>query len=114
MSPRRLSSNSNNSGVDKKTKKLSNEVRLNAYGCTDVGVVRSNNEDSFLLSDLATGAQISGEEINNQKVSKRGTLLIISDGMGGAQAGEVASAMAVAAVRSELMKSVASRPAEEQ
>ncbi len=114
MSPRRQSSNSNNSNAEKKTKKLSNEVRLSAYGCTDVGVVRTNNEDNFLLSDLATGAQIAGEEINNQKVSKRGTLLIISDGMGGAQAGEVASAMAVAAVRNELMKSVASRPAEEQ
>lgn len=123
MSPRRQSSSStisvssktsSNSSADKKTKKLSNEVRLSAYGCTDVGVVRSNNEDNFLLSDLATGAQIAGEEINNQKISKRGTLLVISDGMGGAQAGEVASAMAVAAVRSELMKSVASRPVEEQ
>ncbi len=120
MSPRRQSSipisstNSNHSNSDKKTKRLSNEVRLSAYGCTDVGVVRTNNEDNFLLSDLATGAQIAGEEINNQKISKRGTLLVISDGMGGAQAGEVASAMAVAAVRSELLKSVASRPVEEQ
>ncbi len=95
-------------------KKSSSEVRMTAYGCTDVGVVRANNEDNFLLSDLATGASVAGEEINNQRVSKRGSLLVISDGMGGAQAGEVASAMAVSVLRSELMKSVASRPAGDQ
>jgi PPM family protein phosphatase len=98
----------------RQSKKPANEVRLTAYGCTDVGVVRSNNEDNFLISDLSTGAAISSEELNNQRVSKRGSLLVISDGMGGAQAGEVASAMAVASLRTELMKSVASRPASDQ
>src|SRR5437773_1534639 len=98
----------------KSIKKPSSEVRLSAYGCTDVGVVRTNNEDNFLLSDLATGAAIAGEEINNQRVSKRGSLLVISDGMGGAQAGEVASAMAVAALRNELIKAPATRSAADQ
>src|SRR5262249_49144433 len=66
-----------------------------------------------LLSDLSNGALVS-EEINNQRISKRGSLLVVSDGMGGAQAGEVASAMVVSILRSELLKSAASRPASEQ
>lgn len=113
MSPRRQSATTTTTMEKRTTKKPSTEVKITAYGCTDVGVVRTNNEDNFLLADLAAGAAINIEDLN-QKVSKRGSLLIISDGMGGAQAGEVASAMAVAAVRNELIKSVASRPAAEQ
>jgi PPM family protein phosphatase len=94
-------------------KRPSSEVRISAYGCTDVGIVRNNNEDNFLLSDLSNGALVS-EEINNQRISKRGSLLVVSDGMGGAQAGEVASAMVVSILRTELLKSAASRPASDQ
>ncbi|MEW6730702.1 MAG: Stp1/IreP family PP2C-type Ser/Thr phosphatase [Acidobacteriota bacterium] len=98
----------------KTMKKPSGEVRLTAYGCTDVGMVRTNNEDNFLLADLSSGASLAGEEINNQRISKRGSLLVVSDGMGGAQAGEVASAMAVETLRNELLKSAASRSASDQ
>lgn len=94
-------------------KKRSSEVKFSAYGSTDVGVVRTNNEDNFLLSDLANGAS-AVEEINNQRVSRRGALLVVSDGMGGAQAGEVASAMAVSVLQTELMKSNSARPAGDQ
>lgn len=101
------------SGEKKTIKKSTGEVRVTAYGCTDVGVVRLNNEDNFLISDLTASAAV-GDELINQRVSKRGTLLVISDGMGGAQAGEVASYMAVSSLRAELLKSIASRPAAEQ
>jgi serine/threonine protein phosphatase PrpC len=58
-------------------------MRISCAGNTDVGVVRSGNEDSFLL-DCAQG------------------LFIVADGMGGHAAGEVASEMAVNIVSKEL------------
>jgi serine/threonine protein phosphatase PrpC len=54
---------------------------LEAFGLSDRGCVRQNNEDSFLLSP------------------DKG-LYVIADGMGGAQAGEHASKMAVETVAS--------------
>ena len=58
-------------------------MRISCAGNTDVGVVRSGNEDSFLL-DCAQG------------------LFIVADGMGGHAAGEVASEMAVRIIAAEL------------
>src|SRR2546423_6665037 len=52
---------------------------------TDKGCVREINEDSGRLVRPANEAQSK----------KRGTLLIVADGMGGHSAGEVASGMAV-------------------
>lgn len=66
---------------------------------TDVGMVREGNEDSFLVCpDLA------GSDWKLQPgliaLSRAGALLAVADGMGGANAGEVASAIATDAVRS--------------
>jgi protein phosphatase len=58
-------------------------MRISCAGNTDVGVVRSGNEDSFLLNCA-------------------GGLFIVADGMGGHAAGEVASEMAVQIVSSDL------------
>jgi PPM family protein phosphatase len=52
---------------------------LQAFGLTDIGCVRRNNEDVFALAD----------DIN---------LYLVADGMGGAQAGEVAAGLAIEAV----------------
>ncbi len=56
---------------------------------TDVGRVRSSNEDAvaFVIPS------------RNDPAASRGCLLIVADGMGGHAAGEVASALAVEAVR---------------
>ena len=59
-------------------------------GKTDLGCVRANNEDSFLI-DKALG------------------LLIVADGMGGYDFGEVASALAVRAIRDAAASAARSR-----
>lgn len=77
-------------------------VQLTVYGVTDVGVVRSNNEDTFLVGDLETGNQGLEPSVLAHTIGERGTLLLVSDGMGGAEAGEVASALVASHLFSEL------------
>jgi serine/threonine protein phosphatase PrpC len=71
---------------------------LIAFGVTDTGQVREHNEDAFLLADLASGARWEDASIARWPVAKRGVLLAVSDGMGGAKAGEVASAISLEAL----------------
>ena len=84
------------------------------YAKSDVGRVRRGNEDNFLLLELTTGHShtcTQGPEAPPQmhqlEVGHDGVILVVSDGMGGALAGDVASRMAVETVR-ELMKECAS------
>ncbi|HEX8131288.1 MAG TPA: PP2C family serine/threonine-protein phosphatase [Pyrinomonadaceae bacterium] len=80
------------------------------YAQTDVGRVRQGNEDNFLVLDLASGENWSGSDgateppagIRRFEVGSEGLVLIVSDGMGGALAGDVASRMAVESVREML------------
>ena len=80
------------------------------YAQTDVGRVRQANEDNFLVLDLASGESWSGsdtikeppENFRRFEVGDKGLVLIVSDGMGGALAGDVASRMAVESVREML------------
>jgi PPM family protein phosphatase len=53
---------------------------------TDVGIVRDHNEDSFLTISLG---------LNNDSTAQRWGVYIVSDGMGGHAAGELASGLAV-------------------
>jgi PPM family protein phosphatase len=82
-------------------------VELNAN--TDVGRVRSGNEDNYLVLDLTTQRAWTGsdgeappDEMRRIEVGERGVVLVVSDGMGGALAGDVASRMAVETVRDML------------
>jgi serine/threonine protein phosphatase PrpC len=77
-------------------------VRLLAYGTTHVGMVRTNNEDAYIIADLnaADGATVEWKE--PRPVGDQGVLLAVSDGMGGAAAGEIASAITVESLRSWL------------
>jgi len=65
-------------------------LKLNAAGLTDPGRERDNNEDSifYLVVHDARGEPLG--------------LFIVADGVGGQLAGDLASQMAVAAVRDSL------------
>ena len=68
---------------------------LQWHGCTDVGKIRANNKDSFL------GLQFDAREVRRLgKLGEASTqqhdyAFAVSDGMGGALAGEYASSIAV-------------------
>jgi PPM family protein phosphatase len=62
---------------------------------TDVGKVREKNEDAYVVADLTGGTLLDGEPHARFDVGERGVLIAVSDGMGGADSGEVASALVV-------------------
>jgi len=80
------------------------------FAKSDVGRVRRGNEDNYLVLDLTTEQTWSGadgatppEKLTRFDLGDRGLVLVVSDGMGGALAGDVASRMAVDSVREMLL-----------
>lgn len=65
-------------------------IRLAVAARTDVGMVRKVNEDTCYSGEFTTAD------------GKIGTLLLVADGMGGHQAGEVASQLAATTIKTEL------------
>lgn len=85
---------------------------IELHAKSDVGRVRRGNEDNLLLLDLNTGKHWtvgdgpdSPDSLNRLMVGDQGLVLVVSDGMGGALAGDVASRMAVETVRDMLLGS---------
>ena len=70
--------------------KLNGTIRIRAAALTDVGRVRELNEDAVMAVQYSRQSQIEPAE---------SYLYVIADGMGGAAAGEVASAIAVKTIR---------------
>lgn len=75
---------------------------IEIFGSSDPGLERENNEDNFIVSDLTTGEASSRSGLLKYRVGARGALFLVSDGMGGEQAGEVASRMCVELVPQKL------------
>lgn len=80
------------------------------FAKSDVGRVRRGNEDNFLVLDLSTEQTWTGsdgavppEKLTRFDLGDKGLVLVVSDGMGGALAGDVASRMAVDSVREMLI-----------
>jgi PPM family protein phosphatase len=87
---------------------------IELHAKSDVGRVRRGNEDNFLILDLTLGKAWTGsdgaempEGLRQFELGEKGVVLVVSDGMGGALAGDVASRMAVETVREMLVGSEA-------
>lgn len=77
---------------------------------SDVGRVRRGNEDNFLVLELSkeqtwtgTDGNDAPKDLGSFELGEKGLVLVVSDGMGGALAGDVASRMAVDSVRDTIM-----------
>ena len=86
-------------------------VVVHVFGRTDVGRTREHNEDAFVVADLTRGNATLQPEVRTHEVGDRGSLFMVADGMGGAAAGEIASAMAIEVVLRELTESLSSADA---
>ena len=97
---------------------MAEEITFNisVYAKSDVGIVRPGNEDNFLVLNLSTadtwkpGSENDGhsESLTSFNQSHYGALVAVTDGMGGALAGEVASRLAVECVRDRMLELQAS------
>ena len=69
-------------------------LRITVFARTDLGQSRDHNEDTFLVADLSTGKSSLMPDVREHELGPRGSMFMVADGMGGAAAGELASAMA--------------------
>src|SRR5262249_54554269 len=74
-------------------------VRVDVCGLSDVGKVRSRNEDHFIVMRLGRYLETVLTTLPAGEVPERadeaGYALVVADGMGGHAAGELASRMAI-------------------
>ena len=79
---------------------MSNEIQFDSAGITDRGTVRSDNQDQFLVAELARCIQNVSSSLAFQNGGQLtggalGQLLMVADGMGGHRAGADASRVAI-------------------
>lgn len=75
-------------------------MNIKISAITDVGIERTNNEDAVLVCpDLLKQNWGETEGKDYLALGKYGAMLVVADGMGGANAGEIASSIAVETVK---------------
>jgi serine/threonine protein phosphatase PrpC len=93
---------SNRSGIREKQTEPSllepSALEPQIFGMTAQGLVRATNQDQFLVADLSrsiTTLQGSLPAHSGEVQALQGRLLVVADGMGGYEGGDLASAIAV-------------------
>ncbi len=80
-------------------------ITIDAFGLTDRGKVRKDNEDHFLVADIHRTVNVlcgslSAEALNHRVGTNAAFLLVVADGVGGGPDGDVASERTAAAMLS--------------
>jgi PPM family protein phosphatase len=81
------------------------------HAASHIGRVRKGNEDNYLLLNIGSSRAWTSSQDNSEfviesqkfEIDNTGVVMAVSDGMGGALAGEVASTMAVETVSEKLL-----------
>jgi len=85
-------------------------VRISAAAASDVGRVRTNNEDRVVVADLSSGIAVSGASGGGDVTEAAWQAMpgawfaAVCDGMGGEAGGEVASAMTVEVLLASMLR----------
>lgn len=83
------------------------EVKIKIAAGTNVGLIRNNNEDNFIVNkDLTQDEWFVPQSSESIVMHELGSILAVADGMGGANAGEVASAIAIETIQKEFTSDV--------
>ncbi|MDB4952750.1 MAG: protein serine/threonine phosphatase [Myxococcales bacterium] len=93
------------------TEPLAPLLEIGVAGASDVGSVREHNEDFFVVGDL-DNRQLLDVSAPWFAEADRGPLLVVCDGMGGVEGGEVASELAAQVIWREMKATPATRDPE--
>ena len=75
-------------------------MNIKISAVTDVGIERTNNEDAVIVcSDIDKQNWSLKNDASYQTLGKYGCLMVVADGMGGANAGEIASSIVINTVK---------------
>jgi protein phosphatase len=96
------------STVDEAKGAEQNAINVRAFGMSDVGRVRKNNEDNFVVCNLTTGEVGLTPPLRKHTLGNRGSLFMVADGMGGEASGEVASQICALTVPKRLYENLKS------
>lgn len=72
------------------------------FGLTNVGLIRHDNQDAFLIANLETGDIATMSAPSLVSVHTAPFILVVADGVGGAASGALASSIATETILSEL------------
>lgn len=76
------------------------DITIKMTAMTNVGLVRTNNEDNFIVNPDLTSPEwaVPADTEAVIPLGENGCIMIVADGMGGMNAGEVASEIAVSSI----------------
>ena len=80
-------------------------MKIKIVAVSETGKERDNNEDAYIICpDLLQQDWSHSETPTYIPLNKYGSLLVVADGMGGTNAGEVASSIATKSIRRSFSK----------